>query len=64
MGMLDVTNRETSSKLRKTSQRILIALYGLVPKGLRLMLEPKIGNHDQNFLGNWYSKLKQFPYHQ
>ena len=24
------------------------------------MLGPKIGNHDQNFLDNWYSKLKQF----
>ena len=33
---------------------------GLVPKGLELMLEPTIGNHDQNFLDNWYSKLKQF----
>ena len=31
---------------------------GLVPKGLELMLEPKIGNHDQNFLDNWHSKLK------
>ena len=33
---------------------------GLVPKGLELMVEPTIGNHDQNFLDNWYSKLKQF----
>ena len=33
---------------------------GLVPKGLELMLEPTIRNHDQNFLDNWYSKLKQF----
>ena len=24
------------------------------------MLEPTVGNHDQNFLDNWYSKLKQF----
>ena len=24
------------------------------------MLGPTIGNHDQNFLDNWYSKLKQF----
>ena len=31
---------------------------GLVPKGLELMLERTIGNHDQNFLDNWYSKLK------
>ena len=33
---------------------------GLVPKGLELMLEPTIGNHDEHFLDNWYSKLKQF----
>ena len=24
------------------------------------MLDPPIGNHEQNFLDNWYSKLKQF----
>ena len=24
------------------------------------MLEPTIGNHEQNFLVNWYSKLKHF----
>ena len=23
------------------------------------MLEPMIGNHDQNFLDNWYSKLEK-----
>ena len=33
---------------------------GLVPKGLELMLERTIGNHDEHFLDNWYSKLKQF----
>ena len=33
---------------------------GLVPKGLEFTLETTIGNHDQNFLDNWYSKLKQF----
>ena len=33
---------------------------GLIPKGLELMLEPTIGNHDQQFLDNWYSKLKEF----
>ena len=32
----------------------------LVPKRLELILEPTIGNHDQNFLDDWYSKLKQF----
>ena len=29
-------------------------------KGLVVALEPTIGNHDQEFLDNWYSKQKQF----
>ena len=29
-------------------------------KGLVVALEPIIGNHDQEFLDNWYSKQKQF----
>ena len=33
---------------------------GLLLKGLGRMLEPTIGNHDQTFLDNCYSKLKQF----
>ena len=32
----------------------------LVLKGLEVALEPTIGNHDQKFLDNWYSKQKQF----
>ena len=32
----------------------------LVPKRLEVALEPTIGNHDQEFLDNWYSKQKQF----
>ena len=32
----------------------------LIPKRLELMLQPTIGNHNQEFLDNWYSKLKQF----
>ena len=32
----------------------------LVPKGLEVTLEPTIGNDDQEFLDNWYSKQKQF----
>ena len=32
----------------------------LVPKGLKLTLEPTIRNYDQNFADNWYSKLKYF----
>ena len=32
----------------------------LVPQGLKLELEPMIGNHDQEFLDNWFSKLNEF----
>ena len=32
----------------------------LVPKGPEVTLEPTIGNHDQEFLDNWYSKQMQF----
>ena len=32
----------------------------LVPKGLEVTLEPTIGNHDQEFLDNWYSIQKPF----
>ena len=29
----------------------------LVPKGLKLELEPTIDNYDQEFVDMWYSKL-------
>ena len=32
----------------------------LVPTGLKLELEPTIGNHDQEFLDTWFSKLNEF----
>ena len=32
----------------------------LVVKGLRLELEPTIGNYDQEFVDTWYAKLKSF----
>ena len=32
----------------------------LIPKGLKLELEPTIGNFDQEFVDEWYSKLKGF----
>ena len=32
----------------------------LIPKRLKLLLEPTIGNHNHEFVDNWYSKLKQF----
>ena len=31
----------------------------IIPNGLRLELEPTIGNHDETFLSNWYEKLQQ-----
>ena len=32
----------------------------VIPRGLRLELEPSIGNHDEEFLGKWYQKLEEF----
>ena len=32
----------------------------IIPKGLLLELEPSIGNHDEDFLKNWYSKLEEY----
>ena len=32
----------------------------LEPKGLRVELEPTIGNYDQEFIDTWYAKLKSF----
>ena len=32
----------------------------LIPKGLKLELEPTIGNFDPGFVEEWYSKLKGF----
>ena len=34
----------------------------VVPHGLNLQLEPTIGNHDQEFLDNWYQKLNKFSF--
>ena len=34
----------------------------VVPKGLKLELEPTLDNYDQEFVGMWFSKLKRcFP---
>ena len=32
----------------------------VIPKGLCIQLEPTIGNHDQEFVKNWYEKLNSF----
>ena len=32
----------------------------VVPKGLKLELEPTLGNYDQEFVGMWFSKLKRY----
>ena len=34
----------------------------LTPKGLELLLEPTIGNYDQEFIDNWYSNLEEFSF--
>ena len=31
----------------------------IIPNGLRLDLEPTIGNHDEEFLQNWYAELEE-----
>ena len=40
--------------------RCIAALEKLIAKGLKLELEPTIGNSDQEFVDEWYSKLKGF----
>ena len=32
----------------------------IIPNGLKLELEPTIGNHDEEFLNNWYNKLQKY----
>ena len=32
----------------------------VIPNGLKIELEPSIGNHDDEFLRNWYQRLKSF----
>ena len=34
----------------------------LIPKGLKLELEPTIDNFDQEFIDNWFSKLKDYSF--
>ena len=34
----------------------------LIPKGLKLELEPTIGNFDQKFIDKWFSKLKDYSF--
>ena len=34
----------------------------LVPKGLEVTFEPAIGKRNQDFIDNWYSKLKEFSF--
>ena len=59
---------------RESKQYLVITLNRLKDRQVRfefqrswtekieLMFKPTIGSHDQNFLGNWYSKLKQFSW--
>ena len=32
----------------------------IIPNGLKLPLEPSIGNHDDDFVNKWYEKLEKF----
>ena len=50
-------NARYQSHIEFLSQRIESKL---IPKYLKLELEPTIGNHDKNFLDMWYSNLQEF----
>ena len=50
-------NARYQSHIEFLSQRIESKL---MPKDLKLELEPTIGNHDKNFLDMWYSNLQEF----
>ena len=56
-------NRLKDKQVRFKSHKEFLSrctTHGLVQKGLEIILEPMIGNHDQNFLDNCYSKIKQY----
>ena len=56
-------NHLKDKQARFVSHKKFLTHFGdeeLVPKGLEVTLEPTIGNHDLEFLDNWYSKQKQF----
>ena len=50
-------NARYQSHIEFLSQRIESEL---IPKDLKLELEPTIGNHNKNFLDMWYSNLQEF----
>ena len=52
-------NKAVRYKLHKDFLSRCIA-EDLVPKGLKLELEPTIDNYDQEFVDTWYSNLKIF----
>ena len=56
-------NRLKDKVTRYESHKDFLTRYiaeKLIPKGLKLELEPTIGNFDQEFVDEWYSKLKGF----
>ena len=56
-------NRLKDKNARYQSQREFLSQCiesKLIPKSLKLELEPTIGNHDQEFLDTWYSNLQEF----
>ena len=56
-------NRLKDKNARYQSHRELLSQCiesKLIPKGLKLELEPTTGNHDQEFLDMWYSNLQEF----
>ena len=62
-GLAIKLNRLKEKSARYTSHKEFLSQCidnKLVPQGLSLTLEPTIGNYDQTFIDNWYSKLKDF----
>ena len=56
-------NRLKDKNARYQSQREFLSQCiesKLIPKSLKLELEPTIGNHDQEFVDTWYSNLQEF----
>ena len=56
-------NRLKDKNVRYQSHREFLSQFiesKLIPKGLKLELEPTIGNHDQEFSDTWYSNLQEF----
>ena len=70
--LLDAVNRRSFSlfsrnrrKIKYESHKDFLSRFikdRLIPKGLKLELEQTIGKYDQEFIDNWFSKLKDYSF--